>query len=270
MAIRNAAPGGALAHPGLQHPQLAALDSELDVAQVAVVVLQRPHDLHQLVVGLRVDLLEVLQRDRVADAGHDILALGVLQVIAVDALLAAARIAGERDPGAGVHADVAEHHRDDVDRRAQVGRDPLLPPVQDRPVRVPGVEDGPDRHVQLLARLLREITASVLADDFLEGVHDPGQIRGIQVQVVLGALGLLGGVDHVLERLAVDVEYRLAEHLDEPTVGVPGKAVIACLLGQAVHRLIGQADVQYRFHHSRHGELGPGPHADKQRVGMVA
>ena len=31
---------GALADPGLQHPQLAALDGELDVAQVAVVLLQ--------------------------------------------------------------------------------------------------------------------------------------------------------------------------------------------------------------------------------------
>ena len=31
---------GALAHPGLQHPELAALDGELDVAQVLVVVLQ--------------------------------------------------------------------------------------------------------------------------------------------------------------------------------------------------------------------------------------
>ena len=39
--MRNAAAGGALADPGLQHPQLAALDGELDVAQVPVVVLQR-------------------------------------------------------------------------------------------------------------------------------------------------------------------------------------------------------------------------------------
>ena len=79
--------GGALADAGLQHPQLAALDGELDVAQVAVVVLQRLHDVEQLVVGRLVDPLEVLQRERVADAGDDVLALGVLQVVAVDALL---------------------------------------------------------------------------------------------------------------------------------------------------------------------------------------
>ena len=50
-AIRNAAAGGALADPGLQHPQLAALDGELDVAQVAVVLLQLRHDPQQLVVA---------------------------------------------------------------------------------------------------------------------------------------------------------------------------------------------------------------------------
>ena len=36
---------GPLADPGLQHPQLAALDGELDVAQVPVVTLQSGHDL---------------------------------------------------------------------------------------------------------------------------------------------------------------------------------------------------------------------------------
>jgi hypothetical protein len=35
---------GALADPGLQHPQLAVLDGELDVAQVAVALLQPFHD----------------------------------------------------------------------------------------------------------------------------------------------------------------------------------------------------------------------------------
>ena len=249
--------GGALAHPGLQHPQLAALDRELDVAQVPVVVLQRLHDLHQLAVGLRVDLLQVLQRHRVADAGHHILALGVLQVVPVDTRLPAARIAGERDPGAGVHAEVAEHHRDHIDRGAQVGRDPLLPPVEDRPVGVPRVEDGPDRQVKLLAGVLREVVPGVLADDPLEGVHDPAQVAGVQVQVVLGALRLLRGIDRVLEGLALDVEYRLAEHLDQPPVGIPGEPLAARLLRQAVHRLIGQADVQHGLHHPRHGELGP-------------
>jgi hypothetical protein len=144
VAIRNAAGGGALAHPGLQHPQLAALDGELDVAQVAVVVLQRPHDLHQLVVGGLVDVLQVLQRDGVPDAGHDVLALGVLQVVTVDALGACARVPGERHPGARVHAQVAEDHRDHVHGRARIRGDALLAPVEDGAVGVPGAEHRVD------------------------------------------------------------------------------------------------------------------------------
>src|SRR3712207_7012435 len=48
--------GGArrpLADPGLQHPELVALDGELDVAQVAVVRLEGAHDRQQLAVGVR-------------------------------------------------------------------------------------------------------------------------------------------------------------------------------------------------------------------------
>ena len=102
--------GGALADPGLQHPQLAALDGELDVAEVLVVVLQGLHDLHELVVRRLVDLLELGERHGVADAGDDVLALRVLQVVAVDALVAGGRVAGEGDAGAGVGAEVAEDH----------------------------------------------------------------------------------------------------------------------------------------------------------------
>ncbi len=86
----------------------------------------------QLAVGVRVDLLQVLQRHGVADAGDDVLALGVLEVVAVDALLAGGGVAGEGDAGAGVHAEVAEDHRDHVDRRAEVVEDALLAAVEDR------------------------------------------------------------------------------------------------------------------------------------------
>ena len=122
--------GGALADPGLQHPELAALDGELDVAHVAVVLLERAHDLEQLVVRLLVDLLQVGERHGVADAGHDVLALRVLEVVAVHALGAGRRVAGERDARAGVHAAVAEHHRLHVDRGAEVLGDPLLAAVE--------------------------------------------------------------------------------------------------------------------------------------------
>ena len=42
---------GALAHPGLEHPELALLDGELGVAHVAVVALEAGEDLEQLARG---------------------------------------------------------------------------------------------------------------------------------------------------------------------------------------------------------------------------
>ena len=108
------------------------------------------------------------------------------------------------------------------------------------------------------------------ADDFLETFGELVQVPGVQVKVVGGVLGPLGLVDRVLERVPVDAEHGLAEHLDQPPVGIPGEPLVPRLLGQPVHGLVGDADVQDGVHHPWHGELGPGPDADQQRVGRVA
>jgi hypothetical protein len=263
-------PGGALAHAGLQHPELVALDGELDVAEVAVVRLQARHRRHQLVVGALVDVLEVRQRHGVADAGDDVLALRVLQIVAVDALRPAARVTGEGDSGAGVGAQVAEHHRADVDGGTGVAGDALAAAVDDRPLGVPRVEDGVDRHVHLLARVLREVLVGLLADDRLEPADDVLQVLGVQVEIEVRALLALHLVQGVLEELAVDVEHGLAEHLDQPAIGVPGEPLAAGLLRQPLHRLVVEADVEDGLHHPGHGGGGTGAHRHQQRVGRVA
>ncbi len=258
--------GGALAHAGLQHPQLAALDGELDVAQVLVVRLQRLHDLHQLVVRGLVELLELGELHGVADAGDDVLALGVLQVVAVDALVAAGGVAGEGDAGAGVGAEVAEDHRADVDGGAEVAGDALLAAVELGAVAVPGVEDRHYGEVHLLARVLREVAAGLLGDDGLELLHEALEVARVEVDVGGDALGPLGLLQRLLEEVAVDAQDGLAEHLDEATVRVPGEPLVARLGGEAGHGLVGEADVQDGVHHARHGELGAGADRDQQRV----
>jgi hypothetical protein len=232
--------------------------------------LEGAHDRHQLAVGVLVDPLQLGQRHGVADAGDDVLALRVLQVVPVHALLAGAGVAGEGDAGAGVHAQVAEDHGDDVDRGAGVAGDALAAAVEDRPLGVPRVEDGVDRQVELLARVLREVAAALLADDRLEPADDVLEVLGVEVQVGLGALLALGLVEGVLEQLAVDVEDGLAEHLDQPAVGVPGEALAAGLGGQPAHRLVVEADVEDGLHHPGHRGGGPGAHRHQQRVRRVA
>ncbi|KTT89630.1 hypothetical protein NS44R_14985, partial [Mammaliicoccus sciuri] len=58
---------------------------------------------------------QVLRR---ADAGDDVLALGVDQELAVELALAGRRVARERNAGRRGLAHVAEHHRLHVDRGA--------------------------------------------------------------------------------------------------------------------------------------------------------
>ncbi len=262
--------GGALADPGLQHPQVALLDGELDVAHVAVVALEARHDVEQLVVALLVDGLEVGQGERVADAGDDVLALGVLQVVAVDADRAGRRVTGEGDAGAGGGAAVAEGHRLHVDGGAEVGGDLLAAAVEDGAVGVPRVEDGQHRAAQLLARVLRERRPGLLLDHGLEGRDERPQVVGVEVDVGGDALGGLGGVDGVLEAVTVEVEHGLAVHLHQAAVGVPGEAGVAGLCGQALDRDVAEPDVEHRLHHPGHRELGARAHRHQQRVGAVA
>ena len=261
--------GGALAHPGLQHPQVPLLDGELDVAHVAVVALEAGHDAEQLVVALRVDGLEVGQGERVADAGDDVLALGVLQVVAVDADGTGRRVTGEGDARAGGRAAVAEGHRLHVDGGAEVGGDLLAAAVEDRAVGVPGVEDGEHGAAQLLARVLGERRPGLLLDHGLEGRDEGAQVVGVEVDVGGDALGGLGGVDGVLEAVAVEVEHGLAVHLHQPAVGVPGEARVAGLRGQALDRGVAEADVEHGLHHPGHRELRARAHRHQQRVGAV-
>ena len=176
------------------------------------------------------------------DAGDDVLALGVGQVLAEEHLLAGVRVAGERDARAGVVAHVAEDHRHDVDGRAEVVGDLLVVAVVDRALAEPAREDGLDREVELLVRVAREVAAGVLADDRLElGRSAPGGRRRVEVRVLLGAAGLLGRVERLVEPLALHVHDDPAEHLDEAPVRVPAEPLVAGQRDEAVERLLVEA-----------------------------
>ena len=231
--------------------------------------LELAHDGAQLVVDGLVDALEVGQGQRVADARNDVLALRVLQVVAVDAGVAGGGVAGEAHAGAGVFAHVAEHHGADVDGGAQVVGDALAAAVDAGTLGVPGAEDGLDTHVHLGARILGEVLAGLFLDDALEGVDEALEVLGGQLGVALHAALGLEVVEGVGEEVAVDIEDGLAEHLDEAAVGVPREALVTANGSKAENGLIVEADVQDGFHHAGHGELRTASHGDEERVGRI-
>ena len=167
----------ALAHPGLQHPELAALDGELDVAQVAVVLLERAQVVPQLVEAVLVAPFEVGQGQGVVPAGDDVLALGVRQVVAVGAASAGGGVAAEGDAGAGVGAQVPVDHRHHGDGGAEIGRDAFLPAVRHGAGRAPRGEDRADGGQELLPRVLGEVLPRLLAEHVLHGADDTLELR---------------------------------------------------------------------------------------------
>jgi hypothetical protein len=89
------------------------------------------------------------------------------------------------------------------------------------------------------------------------------------VSSVAAALAL-DARDLLLEARARDAAHDVAEHLDQPAVGVPREARIAGALGQALDGLVVEAEVQDRVHHAGHRVARAAAHGDEQRVRRVA
>ena len=168
------------------------------------------------------------------------------------------------DAGAGVHAEVAEHHRLDVDGGAEVLGDPLLAAVEHargrcstsrrrRGWRGPAARAGPAGSRGRRARVTM----------LLEGRRRaPRRSSASRSRSFVGALGVLGRVEGVGEVLAVDAEHGGAEHLQQPAVGVQREALVLALPGEARDRLVVEADVEDGLHHPGHRELRARAHAD--------
>ena len=277
--------GGALAHAGLQHEELALLDGELDVHHVAIVVLKDDEDVLELLAGLLKTggVLERLDGLSVADAGHDVLALGVDQVVAVELLRAVGRVAREGNARGGGLALVAEDHAHDVDGGAQVVGNLVLLAVEDGAAVVPAAENSLDGKEELDAGVLGELdraggahelgvvlSADVGGEDALELIDEGLEVLSGEVAVVAHARGDLARGDSVLEVVGVNAHHDVREHLDEATVRVPGKTGVLGLIDKALNREVVHAEVEDRVHHARHGERCTGTHGNEQRVLGVA
>ena len=150
-------------------------------------------------------------------------------------LLARVRVARERDAGAGVVAHVAEDHRHDVDGRAEVVGDLLVLAVVLGALAEPRGEDGLDREVELLERILgksRPVSALTMR---LESVSVP-QGGGVELGVLLRRLGAPWPLRGRGRTARPDVHDDPPEHLDEAPIGVPAEALVAGQPDQALER----------------------------------
>jgi hypothetical protein len=184
--------------------------------------------------------------------------------------LAGRGVAGEGDAGPGTVARVPEDHLDDVDSRAEVVGDPAGTAIDLRARRLPRVEDRPDRALELVARVLREGGIRVLRVDLEEAARKLAQVRRVEVDVLADAPLGLQGRELPLEELSVHAGDDVAEHLNEPPVGIEGEALVRGGGSEALDGDVVEAEVEDRVHHPGHRDRRPRAHRDEQRVARVA
>ena len=262
--------GGPLAVAGLEHVELLILDGELHVLHVVIVGFQLAADVHELLVGLGDDLLELVDGLGGADAGHHVFALGVHEELAEEVLFAGGGVTGEGYAGAGIVAGVAEDHHLHVDGSAPVAGDVVHAAIVDGAGVVPGTEHGLDGAQQLLLGIGGEVRTDLGLVLGLELLGQLLEVVGVQLGVQLHALLGLHLVDEFLEVLFAHLHDHVGVHLDEPTIGVIGEAGVAGLAGEGFHHGVVEAQVQDGVHHARHGSAGAGTDGDQQRVVQVA
>ena len=184
-------PRAALADPHLEHPDLALLDRELDVAEVAVVALKHFRVAPELGARLGQALVKGAQGVRLVGAGHDVLALGVEHDVAVESLLAGGWVAGEEHSGARIPPPVAEDHGLDRDRGAEVVGDALVTPVSPGSITVPRFEYSLDGAPELLPGVVRRLGAD---DPTVHLVEPPQAVGGERLIPGQGGQPLRRGV----------------------------------------------------------------------------
>ena len=172
----------------------------------------------------------------------------------------------KQTPVPGRLAAVAEHHLDDVHRRAEVVGDVVRPAVDLRARRVPRVEHGAVRAAELLAGVGRKRAAGLRLVDRRERLDELAEVVRREIDVLRDpARGLEIG-QRLLEAVAVDAVDDLAEHLDQAAVRVEGEARVPGRGGEPLGRGVVQAEVEDRVHHPGHRDRGARADGDEQRV----
>src|SRR6267378_3304751 len=130
-------PGGPFCRPGLEHPQLSALDRELDVLNVPEVLLEESGDVDQLRKYRGQRFAHLRNRHGRPDARDDVLALRIRQELAEQLFLSGRGIPSKDHSRPGVGPHVPEHHCLDTRGGPEVMRNLVEISIVHGPLAVP-------------------------------------------------------------------------------------------------------------------------------------
>ncbi len=153
-------------------------------------ILEAVRNLHKLLIALGQILFQSGDGLRRADACHNVLTLGIDQILAVNTLGARGRISGKGNACAGSFSHITKYHRLHVYRRAPIAWYIVHASVYNRPLVIPGTEHRLNGLHKLYFGILRELFTFVLFINILESDDDLFHVLGSQIRVKFNALGL--------------------------------------------------------------------------------
>ena len=262
--------GGALAVTGLEHVQLALLDSELHVLHVAVMVFERVANLQELLVNVGKNFRHFGNGHRRANACNDVFALRVHKELAHKTFFARGGVTRERNARAAIVAHVAESHHLDVDCRAPRIRNVVVHAVNVCAGVVPRTENGFDSLEQLFFRVVGELFAELIFVFRFKLMSKSFKVVRSQVHVELHALFFLHLVDEFFKVFFADFHNNVREHLDKTAVAVPRPTGVARLGGNGIYNVLVKTEVENGVHHAGHGRSRAASHGNKQRILFVS
>ncbi len=239
----NRSPGGSFPVAGLQHPELAFFNGKLHVLHIPIIIFELPGDGLKLFISLRHFILKLRQILGHPDAGHNVLALGIDQVITLHLVIAGIAVARHGNARSAVIAHISKNHGYDTDGGAQVMRNACGLTVVIRTLAVPALEHGLRGQLQLDGRISRKIVMGIMAVDLLELPGDGFPVFRGQFGLVFYARPSAGCRENLLEDLVLDAHHHAAEHLDQAAVGIVGESGIIGQFGHALGRFIVEPDI---------------------------
>ena len=229
-------------------------------------IFQSVRNLHKLLIAFRKILFQSGNGLRGTDTGHHILALGIDQVLAVNALRASGRISGEGHARSRGVSHISKYHGLYVYRRAPIAGDVIHTSVYNRSLIIPGTEYGLHRLHQLYSGILRELLALVFLINIFKSDNNFLHVVRRQIGVILYALGLFDLIQNPFKIGLGNLHNHIGEHLNKSAVRIISKAGISCLLRKTFYSRIRQTQIQNGVHHARHGSPCPGTHRNKKRT----
>ncbi|CAB4822089.1 unannotated protein [freshwater metagenome] len=142
--------------------------------------------------------------------------------------------------------------------------------ICDCPCAIPTFEDCFNCSTQLRFGLLRENFASFFFDNFEVLRAKFFENDRSQLGVIFDFGLFFGRLERMLKVMTFNTKNNASVHRDETTVRVISKTLIARDLGETLHALVIESEVEDRVHHAWHRELGTRANADEQRVVGIA